>query len=403
MIILKKINIFAMKKIQTFQDYLTDKILEKMNLKIKELELILSPKMIKILKDINHKIADDLLDLHLDSEPKFKITFVDLGDEPDMVSFIQSNKVPELIEFDLVHGTYNRYINDKDKEYKGGHYDYISMYKNPWIKDDDHIIDLFDPQFKSKDHPVWTKFRSEIKIGRFIKRIFGNKYPDNVRRSDLSSGKKPEDVESFVNMFIATVEENSKKFVIVNGEDIRYWYNQENYFKNTGTLGGSCMKYKEKSKYFDIYSKNDDKVQMLILHPEDVRDKIIGRALVWKLDEPEGRYFMDRIYTANDSDEYMFIEYAKRKGWLYKSSQSIGNEINTIDPKNDKSDTIKMVVNLKPNGYDYYPYLDTMKFYNPYTGMLTNSYEFVYEYNIKEKSKLFIKLTSDSGNYSSSL
>jgi len=142
---------------------------------------------------------------------------------------------------------------------------------------------------------------------------------------------------------------------------------------------------------------------MLILHPEDVRDKIIGRALVWKLDEPEGRYFMDRIYTANDSDEYMFIEYAKRKGWLYKSSQSIGHDINTIDPKNDKSDTIKMVVNLKPNGYDYYPYLDTMRFYNPYTGMLTNSYKFAYEYNTKEESEQFIRLTSDSGNYSSSL
>jgi len=393
-----------MKKLQSFQDYLTDKILENMNLKIKELELILSPKMIKMLKQMNHKIADELLELHLDSEPKFKITFVDLGSESDMVSFIQANKVPELIEPDLVHGTYNKEIDDEN--FKGGYYDYIPMYKNPWISDDEHMIDLFDPQFKSKEHPVWTKFRSEIKVGRFINRIFGNKFPANVKRTEAAKKEKPDDVESFVNMFVATVEENSKKFVMVKGEDIRHWYDCNNYFKNAGTLGGSCMKYPEKSHYFDLYCNNDDKVQMLILLPEDIRDKIIGRAIVWKLDEPNGRYFMDRIYTANDSDEYMFIEYAKRKGWLYKSSQSMGYDVKIYDPENDTVSKIDMLVKLQPQKYGRYPYLDTMSFYNQVTGEITNDNDYAQKYNIENRDKnndddRFIRLTSDGGGYGS--
>ena len=381
-----------MKKLQNFKDYLTDKILEEMNLKVGELELILSPKFIKILKEMKHKIADELLSLHISEEPKFKITFVDLGSEPDTVSFIQSNKVPELIEPDIVHGDY---IKDKDEEghFKGGHFDYVPSYKNAWIRDELHLPDLFDPQFKSKDHPVWTKFRSEIKVGRFITKIFGNKYPANRKREDINKAGKPDDVESFVNMYIATVESHSKIFKLVKGDDIKFWYNCRNYFKEKGTLGGSCMRGSN-SELFDIYSNNDDKIQMLILHPEDIRDKIIGRALVWKLDEPEGRYFMDRIYTNDDSDEYMFIEYAKRHNWLYKSSQTYGWDYNIMDSSTDKSEKIKLLVNLKPNKYDRYPYVDTLQFYNEKSGIITNDYE----NTVSSKRSGWLQMTNADGS-----
>lgn len=358
-----------MKKLQNFNDYLTDKILEDMNLKVSELELILSPKLIKILKEMKHKISDELLKLHIEEEPKFKITFVDLGSEPDTVSFIQSNKVPELIEPDIVHGEYKKEF-DNDKNFKGGYFDYVPSYPNRWISPEYHLPDLFDPQFKSKEHPVWTKFRSEIKIGRFVTKIFGNKFPANKKREELAKGGKPEDVESFVNMFIATVEAHSKIFKLVNGDDISYWYNSERYFKSSGTLGGSCMRGC-RTETFKLYTQNPDKVQLLILHPEDIRDKIIGRAIVWKLDDPSGRYYMDRIYTADDSDEYMFIEYAKRHNWLYKSSQSYGADYNIVDPSNDTSEKIKMSVQLKPE-CDRFPYLDTLQFYNTKTGIITN-------------------------------
>lgn len=382
-----------MKKLQTFNDYLTDKILEDMNLKVSELELILSPKLIKILKEMDHKIADELLKLHIEEEPKFKITFIDLGSEPDTVSFIQSNKVPELIEPDIVHGDYKKEFDD-DKNFKGGYYEYIPNYKNPWISPEYHLPDLFDPQFKSKEHPVWNKFRSEIKVGRFVTKIFGNKFPANKKRDEISKGGKPEDVESFVNMYIATVESHSKIFKIVNGDDIAYWYNVERYFKTSGTLGGSCMRGCRK-EIFDLYTKNPDKVQLLILHPEDIRDKIIGRAIVWKLDDPDGRYYMDRIYTADDSDEYMFIEYAKRHKWLYKSSQSYGYDYNIVDPLHDVTERIKMSVQLKPE-CNKFPYLDTLQFYNTKTGIITNDKTKI------ENNMGWVQLTNTDGGVSSS-
>lgn len=381
-----------MKKLQNFNDYLTDKILEDMNLKVSELELILSPKLVKILKEMKHKIADELLKLHLEEEPKFKITFIDLGSEPDTVSFIQSNKVPELIEPDIVHGEYKKEFDD-EKNFKGGYYDYVLSYKNPWISPEYHLPDLFDTQFKSKEHPVWTKFRSEIKIGRFVTKIFGNKFPANKKREELAKGGKPEDVESFVNMYVATVEAHSKIFKIVNGDDIAYWYNVDRYFKTSGTLGGSCMRGC-RTETFKLYTENPDKVQLLILHPEDIRDKIIGRAIIWKLDDPSGRYYMDRIYTADDSDEYMFIEYAKRHNWLYKSSQSYGHDYNIIDPSNDSSEKIKMNVQLKPE-CDKFPYLDTLQFYNTKTGIITNDRSKV------ENDKGWVQLTNTDGSASS--
>ena len=125
-------------------------------------------------------------------------------------------------------------------------------------------------------------------------------------------------------MFKATVEAHSKILKFVSGKEIVYYYNCENYTKQGGTLGGSCMNSPSKGVYLNIYVNNPDKVKMLVLYPEDVRDKIIGRALVWTLEDPSGRMYMDRIYTANDSDQYLFIEYAKSHGYLYKSSQSYG-------------------------------------------------------------------------------
>ena len=85
-------------KMIDFNEYLVTKTFEAMDLKIKEVELILSPRLLKILKEINHQIAEDLLERHVEGEREFKVTFVDLGSEAGDVSFIQANKVPELIE-----------------------------------------------------------------------------------------------------------------------------------------------------------------------------------------------------------------------------------------------------------------------------------------------------------------
>lgn len=390
-----------MNKIINFDEYLITKTFEAMDLKVKELELILSPRLIKILKEINHQIADDLLAQHTDDKRAFKVTFVDLGTDVGNVSFIQANKVPELIEPELVHGDYHPERGVETDKYgrevkvlKGGYFDYIHSYKNPWITDSGHVVDLHDLQFKSKDHPVWSKFRAETSIGRFVNTIWPNKYAKGVKKDEMTGKEKLNDIESFTNMFKAAVESHSKILKFVSGDEIIYYYNNERYAKMGGTLGGSCMNSPNKGNYLKIYANNPDKVKMLVLYPEDVRDKIIGRALVWTLDEPEGRMYMDRIYTANDSDQYLFIEYAKSHGYLYKSSQSYGWDYDIIDGKDGSRGTLIMKVQLKPDvDYEYYPYLDTMQFYNQKTGLATNDGR-----NIKRNTGYYV-LTDAGGSY----
>ncbi|MFW6243491.1 MAG: hypothetical protein ACOC2W_04960 [bacterium] len=365
-----------MKKLTRFEEYLLTKINEEMGLRIKEVELVLSPKLIKTLREMNHQIADDLLSKHYESdEAEFKATFVDLGSDPGKVSYIMANKVPELVEPDIVHGDYHREEPDTDevgkKVFKGGYYDYIQMYKNPWISDINHVISLHDQQFKSKEHPVWKKHRVENTAIRFIKLLFPNKYKLNVTRDELSKQDKPSDLESFQNMFKAIVEANSKIIVKVNGDDIIKYYNRDNYQISSGNLGGSCMNDPSKGKYLKMYSLNPNNVEMLVLYPEDVRDKIIGRALLWKL--PNGKFFMDRVYVAKDSDEYMFVEYAKAKGYLYKTSQTYGWDYDLIDGKTGKRERYNIEVKLENTDFEYYPYLDTLQYFNKETGVLTNN------------------------------
>jgi len=381
-----------MKKLIDFNDFMFNKLMEEMsaNVKVNELELILSARLKNILKEINHKVAHDLLALHKDSKREYKKTFIDLGSKPDLVSFIQSNKVPELIEPEIVHGTFQRNPNFKlppnwakqpdertEDEKSMGEFDIIDGmdWKNPWIQDINHILDLHEIQFTDKNHPVWTKNRAEVKIGRFINQMFPDKYPASVKREDRP--KVPNDVETFVNMFVATVESKSKMIVQVNGEKIREYYDCKNYFKDQGTLGGSCMKDSSKMNQLDIYVENPEKVSMLALYPEDIRDKIIGRAILWKLDKVDGekvkdKYFMDRVYTASDSDEFMYIEYAKANGYYYKSVQTYGAGYDIIHPDGTIEKT-ELEVELKPKSYGRsYPYMDTMQFYNPETGWICN-------------------------------
>jgi len=351
-------------------------------LKVDQLELILSTRLTNILKEVNHKIAHELLETstYKKSDVTHKVTFIDLSIDSNMVTFIASNKVPDLIDQPIVHGGYHReFETDSDgiKRFVGGYYDYIPTYRNPFISDQGHVLELHDKQFSSKDHQVWKKNRSEISIQRVVNKIWPNRFPVNHTRIEADNMKILDDVESFGNMYIATVEAHSKQFQLKSGRDISHFYKMQNYAKVSGNLGSSCMRQNNMEHFFSIYVNNPDKVQMLVLFPEDVRDKIIGRAIVWKLDgQYEGRYFMDRIYVANDSDQYMFIEYAKLKGWLYKSTQSHGSSYDIVDTNDNSKKQMHLSVDLVNMKHEYYPYMDTMQFYNPSIHNITNNVNF---------------------------
>ena len=204
-------------------------------------------------------------------------------------------------------------------------------------------------EFKSKN-------RNSIKIGRYVNSFFRDQYTSK-------------EIESFVNEFKAShaiLKDEFSKFRIVEGEDIRYWYNGDRYLMGGGSLNKSCMA-KSNGEFFNIYV--DNPIKMVILHTDDgyledgkyLASKIRGRALLWE-DVTMGDKkitFLDRVYTTHDSDVELFKQLAIKNGWFYKKTQSM----ETYDTlTNGVSEVNRPFIYKVVNKVDYgrYPFMDTL-------------------------------------------
>jgi hypothetical protein len=211
-----------------------------------------------------------------------------------------------------------------------------------------------DPGDKWKD-----KNRQEIKVGRFVKKVLG----------DLPHTE----VEKFVNDYKAAMEysDYEDRFKIVEGEDmVKYYYRANQILK--GSLYHSCMGGSEQRPFIrSFFAENPKTIKMLVLFDDYDKDKIIGRANIWYLDEPSDRIFMDRIYTTEDYLVNIFIKYAVNNDYIYKSRQIYGGNVVPVIIDGSKKSII-MKASMDPKEYSYYPYVDTLQFYNKKTGEITN-------------------------------
>lgn len=233
---------------------------------------------------------------------------------------------------------------------------------------DDTITFMSDKSFKKltldvDDTEIFkVKGRSETRVGRFAKAL----------SSELGEKFADKEIEEFVNLYKASKESKTEKFELVSGSDIAKYYNEKSYSGVTGTLGGSCMKYGECQDYFELYVNNPSICRMLIYL--DGKGKLLGRALVWKvhkLEMTEGKcdaeYFMDRIYTAKDSDIIKFSNYAIANNWIQRKKMSNDPQDGgtLVFVHNKKTYIGKIVIKLsKSADYNEYPYVDTLKFCN---------------------------------------
>lgn len=196
-----------------------------------------------------------------------------------------------------------------------------------------------------KQKIVFTKSRQEIRIGRVV-RLLLTAYNFNTT---------PAAIETFVNEFravLSIMNDVFSRFEIVEGDDLGFWYHRRNYeFPHNGTLGGSCQAVGNLD-WLEIYIKNPQTVKLLMLKSENFDNKIIGRALLWTLDD--GRQVMDTIYTSKDSDRNVFIEYGNAKGYLQMNY----------------SDTF--IAHINPGTFDQYPSVDNMNNWDPTTGKISN-------------------------------
>lgn len=209
---------------------------------------------------------------------------------------------------------------------------------------------------------VWSKNRQDIKVGRGIRALM---------RSVGETSFLDKDYEAFVNMFKATIDKLNDKFSyfnVVSGDDIHYWYDNKKYYERKGTLGSSCMAGADES-WLEIYTANPNQVNLVIFKSQDDDSKIVGRALLWTL--TDGKKFMDRIYTINDSDVNLFREFAKENGWYAKYYNSSSDSGKAIAPDGSTIE-LNLTVNLDKKNYRNFPYLDTLKYFLEGRGILSN-------------------------------
>jgi len=81
---------------------------------------------------------------------------------------------------------------------------------------------------------------------------------------------------------------------------------------------------------------------------------------------------MDRIYTNWDNDVDLFKKFASRNGWWSKKSQNSSQSFTIEKDSETKKPTI--IVDLQ-NWDDYFPYLDSLSYFNSETGELSNDLE----------------------------
>lgn len=225
--------------------------------------------------------------------------------------------------------------------------------------------------------------RQTIKVGRFIKKFLSE-------NAFQEFGIKDSDVEKFVNSYKSYFNYDPTKLKIVEAEDVKKYYLEDNYFRpdgyRYGTLWNSCMRQSERNKFMNLYVLNE--VKMLVLFSED--DKVRARALLWEdvkeFDSDETYKFIDRIYTVYDHDVDVFKKWAKENGYLTKWEQNAKSEI-YVDV-NDKPERKHLYVILEKHNISWYPYLDTFKYYNCHKGRFSNSQNYNYDYTLIQSSGL---------------
>jgi len=181
------------------------------------------------------------------------------------------------------------------------------------------------------------------------------------------------DVEELVNDYKSIYDiifSNNYEFKLVKGEEIRENYLVKNYLLESGQLGNSCMRYEKCQKYLNIYIENPNVCSLLVMKSGD---KVKGRALVWKLED--GKTFMDRVYTIYDSDVKLFENWAST---------------NNIDLSRS-SFTSNISVKLEKSNFDFYPYMDTLKYLNRDENTLSNT--------VLYDEKSIVKLEETTGHF----
>lgn len=304
-------------KLLKFSEFLLEKISKKVPLQW-------SKKFDQVLNKIDSPIKDALLELRMSDSD---MSLINVTERDDMISFTESSKLYDIF--------FETEISKK----------WGNLYFGP---------------LTDTDAQIYNKNRSEIKIGRFIKRLLLDTFSDK-------------EIEKFVNQYKSQFDLKKLQFKFLEGSDIKNGYDSNNFsFENSSPneLINSCMN--DQLTLIDFYYSCP--VKLLIL--EDQNGYIWGRSLIWEI--KEGVFYMDRIYAVKGEILFKFQNYAKENGWWWKTENKSGPYYNITNGK--EKGWIKIEIPLEYDFEDHkewgVPYLDTFCFmqnnklmnYEPETG-----------------------------------
>lgn len=227
--------------------------------------------------------------------------------------------------------------------------------------------DFDEETFDWETRPI----KNPIRVGRVISKL--------LRFNNYKI--KDSEIETFVNRWKSYFNKENIKYEIVQGEDIRFWYSEENYYKVEGSqLNQSCMSPSKCSPFFDIYVENPNVCQMLIL--KDQNNKLLSRALLWT--DIEGHKILDRIYYVNN----------KCLGLTYKWAEENIPGVIIYDKDFSKYSPVNTKIKLNNWKFKKYPYVDTFAYLNWFTGELSS---YSINFNINETPIILLRATG--GDY----
>jgi len=260
-----------------------------------------------ILSNIQSPISYEIKKMRL---KPYEISLLNVGDESDMISFTTSQKL-------------SQHFNTKDQR---------------------QLNLLIQPLTRNVE--IYHKNRTNIKVGRLIKKLFGSKFNDS-------------EIEKFVNQYKSIMDRRISNFEIWESNKIIDGYSSINYTYDgisSNSLLNSCMN--DQFNLIEFYKYVP--VKLLVLINSD--GHILGRTLIWETDNGN---FMDRVYLSIDHDYYKFIEYAKKNNIIYKAENKSGSSVKYV--KDGNINWFQMEINLKFNIGDFnngekvvdIPYMDT--------------------------------------------
>jgi hypothetical protein len=217
------------------------------------------------------------------------------------------------------------------------------------------VIDwmLCDLKSETVDSCWDHNMRHHQSIHKILTKLLGDQYTE--REKNFFS-------EQYFKLVVINNPNTTLKFV--KGEELIKYYDARNYLHpmNSSTLWNSCMRYEHTLKYLEFYNELSQ-VELAVLL---FKKAVVARCLIWKVN---GECYYDRIYFYNDQYEAM------------TESLLVNSGFQPIRNSNIAGSSMANIISIPLSSHkfysiDYYPYLDSLRYYSEHEEILTNDNDY---------------------------